>query len=65
MSSKPTTSPIGLRGLAEIVQATSVPVLAIGGLKADALEAVAATGAAGVAAIGLFIDWFDTHDAPS
>jgi thiamine-phosphate pyrophosphorylase len=64
-SSKATTSPIGLRGLAEIVQATSVPVLAIGGLKEDALEAVAATGAAGVAAIGLFIDWFDTHDSPS
>jgi thiamine-phosphate pyrophosphorylase len=64
-SSKPTTFPIGLQGLAEIVQATSVPVLAIGGLTADALEAVAATGAAGVAAIGLFIDWFDTHDAPS
>jgi thiamine-phosphate pyrophosphorylase len=63
--SKPAIPTIGLRGLAEIVQAATVPVLAIGGLKADALDAVAATGAAGIAGIGLFIDWFDTHEAAS
>jgi thiamine-phosphate diphosphorylase len=57
--SKPAAPTIGLRGLAEIVQVSAVPVLAIGGVERDALDEVAATGAAGVAAIGLFIDWFD------
>jgi thiamine-phosphate diphosphorylase len=62
--SKPTSSTIGLRGLADIVRAATVPVLAIGGLGADGRQAVAATGAAGVAGIGLFVDWFDRRVAP-
>ena len=42
-----------------------MPVLAIGGIGRDQLDEVAATGAAGVAGIGLFIDWFDRHETPS
>jgi thiamine-phosphate diphosphorylase len=56
----PTTSKPGLRqhlglaGLAAIVRAVPVPVLAIGGVSMERIEAVAGTGAAGLAAIGLF-----------
>jgi thiamine-phosphate pyrophosphorylase len=64
--SKPAPTPLlGLDGLAEIVQAVTVPVLAIGGIGRDQLDEVAATGAAGVAGIRLFIDWFDRHETPS
>ena len=42
-------------GLRAMVVASAVPVLAIGGISFDHLDAVAATGAAGVAAIGLFM----------
>jgi len=64
--SKSAGTPIlGLDGLAEIVQAVAVPVLAIGGIGRDQLDEVAATGAAGVAGIGLFIDWFDRQETPS
>jgi len=45
---------IGLEGLTPIVRATRVPVLAIGGMTVECAAAVAATGAAGIAAIGLF-----------
>jgi thiamine-phosphate pyrophosphorylase len=65
-SSKPAAAPIlGLDGLAEVVQAVAVPVLAIGGITRERLDEVAATGAAGVAGIGLFIEWFDRLEAPS
>ncbi len=64
--SKPAaTATLGLDGLADVVQAVAVPVLAIGGITRERLDEVAATGAAGVAAIGLFIDWFDRHERPS
>jgi thiamine-phosphate pyrophosphorylase len=46
---------LGLSGLATIAAAVSVPVLAIGGVTLDRIPGVAACGAAGVAAIGLFI----------
>jgi thiamine-phosphate pyrophosphorylase len=46
---------LGIDGLRAIVAATAVPVLAIGGLSLDNVDAVAATGVAGVAAIGLFM----------
>jgi thiamine-phosphate pyrophosphorylase len=45
---------IGIEGLAAIVRAAAVPVLAIGGVTADRAEAVAGAGAAGIAAIRLF-----------
>jgi thiamine-phosphate pyrophosphorylase len=53
---------LGLDGLADVVQAAGVPVLAIGGIDADKLDEVAATGAAGVAGIGFFIDWFEGYE---
>lgn len=46
--------PIGLEGLRAIAAARRVPVLAIGGVTADRLPSIAASGAAGAAAIGLF-----------
>jgi thiamine-phosphate pyrophosphorylase len=47
---------LGVEGLRAIVAAVSVPVLAIGGVTADRAEAIVDSGAAGVAAIGLFGD---------
>jgi thiamine-phosphate pyrophosphorylase len=56
-ASKPDDQPLlGLSGLSSIVAATSSPVLAIGGITLDRAAEIARTGAAGVAAIGLFID---------
>jgi thiamine-phosphate pyrophosphorylase len=62
--SKPDARTIGLGGLAAIVRAAAVPVLGIGGLSAGALGDVAGTGAAGIAGIGTFIEWFDTRKRP-
>jgi thiamine-phosphate pyrophosphorylase len=47
---------LGAEGLRAIVERVPVPVLAIGGVTADRIDAIAATGAAGIAAIGLFAD---------
>jgi len=53
--SKPGAPLLGLAGLRAVVEAVDLPVLAIGGIAADdRTTAVARTGAAGVAAIGLF-----------
>ena len=66
MAAKPAATPIlGLDGLADVVQAVAVPVLAIGGITRERLDEVAATGAAGAAGIGLFIEWFDRLETPS
>jgi thiamine-phosphate pyrophosphorylase len=46
---------LGLHGFSTIAQAVGVPVLAIGGVTVDRMEAIKAAGAAGVAAIGLFL----------
>ncbi len=55
-SSKPGAKRLlGEAGLAAVVRAASLPVLAIGGVTLDGLAAVAASGAAGAAAIGLFL----------
>jgi thiamine-phosphate diphosphorylase len=54
-SKPPGSSVLGVGGLAEIVRATRVPVLAIGGITLDSLGAIATAGAAGIAAIGLFM----------
>jgi thiamine-phosphate pyrophosphorylase len=45
---------LSANGLREIVSAVDVPVLAIGGVTIDRIPEVAAAGAAGIAAIGLF-----------
>jgi thiamine-phosphate pyrophosphorylase len=64
--SKPAAVPtLGLDGLADVVRAVAVPVLGIGGITRDRLDEVATTGAAGVAGIGLFIEWFDRLEMPS
>jgi thiamine-phosphate pyrophosphorylase len=54
--SKPTVTAAGVQGLAAAVAATALPVLAVGGMTSGHLPAVAAAGAAGFAAIGLFAD---------
>jgi thiamine-phosphate pyrophosphorylase len=55
-SKPPGAALLGIPGLASVAGAVDVPVLAIGGIVADKLGEVAAAGAAGVAAIGLFAD---------
>jgi len=51
--SKPGYGPeIGRRGLAEIVRAARVPVLAIGGINPARVAELIAAGAAGIAAMG-------------
>ncbi|MBI2189304.1 MAG: thiamine phosphate synthase [Acidobacteria bacterium] len=52
--SKPAATAAGTDALAEVCAAVPVPVLAIGGMAVDRLGAVAAAGADGFAAIGLF-----------
>jgi thiamine-phosphate pyrophosphorylase len=55
-ASKPAATPLlGLEGLSAIVRATDRPVLAIGGVSGERIGEVAAAGAAGFAAIGLFM----------
>lgn len=55
-ASKPTVDYLDLDGLEAIVKAAAgLPVLGIGGLDVRSAAAVAATGAAGLAAIGAFI----------
>jgi thiamine-phosphate diphosphorylase len=55
-ASKPADAPLlGLEGLRAIAAAVDVPVLAIGGIDEEGFADVAAAGAAGLAAIGLFM----------
>jgi len=62
--SKPDADPaIGLEGLAQICEAVSIPVIAIGGIDAtNAAECVAA-GAAGVAVVRAALDAKAIHEA--
>lgn len=53
-SSKAGRTPAGPEALAGVVAAATIPVLAVGGVSPDNLRKVAAAGAAGFAAIGLF-----------
>ena len=50
-STKPEAEAIGLDGLQKIVQAAKIPTVAIGGIHADNLEQVLATGVTGVAVV--------------
>jgi thiamine-phosphate diphosphorylase len=54
-SKPPGQALLGTEGLAAVVRASTVPVLAVGGVTAERISEVAASGAAGVAAIGLFM----------
>ena len=53
-ASKPGRAPAGVSALADVTAAVRVPVLAVGGVTPDNLQEVAASGASGFAAIGLF-----------
>ena len=53
--SKPSVSLIGLAGLEAVARSTKTPVLGIGGIRLEHLSNVAATGAAGIAAVDLFL----------
>lgn len=55
-SSKPGHTGAGVQALADVVAATALPVLAVGGIGPGGLAAVRQAGAAGFAAIGLFAD---------
>ena len=52
--SKPGQPAAGVAALAAVVEATPVPILAVGGVSKETAGRVAQAGAAGVAAIGLF-----------
>jgi len=52
--SKPGRTAAGCTALTGAIRATTVPVLAVGGVNVDNAAEVARAGAAGVAAIGLF-----------
>ena len=54
--SKPGHPPAGVRMLADVAAATSVPVLGVGGITAETVTQLAGTGSAGFAAIGWFAD---------
>src|ERR671919_752304 len=55
-STKPDARPIGLDGLSQIVAATSIPVVGIGGIDAANARDVLAAGAVGVAVISVVAD---------
>lgn len=56
-ASKPGPGPrAGVEGLRSAVAAARLPVIAIGGVRVEHLAALAATGCAGAAAVGLFQD---------
>ncbi|MBV9579079.1 MAG: thiamine phosphate synthase [Chloroflexi bacterium] len=62
-STHPGLPPHGVTELAAIVAAVNVPVLAIGGITVDNLEAVLATGCAGVAVISAILSSPDPREA--
>ncbi len=55
-ASKPATSPLGAAAVRRAAAALPVPVLAIGGVTPERMPELAASGAAGAAAIGFFAD---------
>jgi thiamine-phosphate diphosphorylase len=55
-TSKPGRRGLGLDALAEVVRATPLPVLAIGGVTRERVAGLTGAGAAGFAAISLFAD---------
>jgi thiamine-phosphate pyrophosphorylase len=54
-ASHPGSEPAGVGALSEVAQALRIPVLAIGGVTAERIAECHAAGAAGYAAIGLFL----------
>lgn len=62
-ASHPTMPPRGLPALRCIVEALSIPVIAIGGITPANVQAVLATGCSGVAVIGAILDVADPRRA--
>jgi thiamine-phosphate pyrophosphorylase len=58
-----TGSPMGLEGLARLVSVSTVPVVAIGGVRAENAAAVMATGVAGVAVVSAIVTARDPREA--
>jgi thiamine-phosphate pyrophosphorylase len=54
-ASKPGRAPLGAAGVRTIARASSLPVLAVGGITVPRARELRGSGAAGVAAIGLFL----------
>lgn len=61
--SKPGLPPQGTDALFQVVQSVSIPVLAIGGITAENIDLVLATGCAGIAVIGAISDDKDPQTA--
>lgn len=59
--SKPGRSPLGPAGLRTLARASGLPVVAIGGITLENAAEARAAGAAGVAAIGLFLGRIPTE----
>jgi len=55
-TSKPGQPAAGLEALADVVRATPLPVLGVGGISSDTAPQLVGTGCAGYAAIGWFAD---------
>jgi thiamine-phosphate pyrophosphorylase len=53
-ASKPGQTPAGVKALADVSSAVSIPVLAVGGISRETARQLAGTGCAGFAAIGWF-----------
>jgi thiamine-phosphate pyrophosphorylase len=51
-ATKPEAVPVGPEGLGDVARATGLPVVGIGGIRADNAREVLAAGAAGIAVIG-------------
>jgi thiamine-phosphate pyrophosphorylase len=51
--------PVGLVALQEVVRQLTIPVIALGGIKPENFRDALAAGAAGVAAISMFVDTSD------
>ena len=56
-------APIGLDGLERVVEMSSVPVIAIGGIGADTIPRVLERGARGIAVISAVVDADDMEEA--
>jgi thiamine-phosphate diphosphorylase len=55
-TSKPGRKAAGVQALTDVAAATTLPVLAVGGVEVESMTRLAAAGAAGFAAISLFAD---------
>ena len=62
-SKRPFGPPVGLSALAEVARSVSLPVLAIGGISAERVEAACQRGARGVAVVSAILEAVDPRAA--